>query len=188
MSPPIHNDAEKGTLEVRSQVAANPDLTKSEKKPVDIDVFPVQSLKKDAPVSPSNVAKPPPQPPKSKKMKITKYIHFIIWYDSYRLVLPHTPPTHSLMLLSRRFFTVIFTLNFIGIGFAAAGLWEYAYKYPGALVLGNLNFAVLMRNEIFGRLLYLFVNTLFAKWTPLYFRLGCTSTLQVCGILGGLGV
>lgn len=54
--------------------------------------------------------------------------------------------------------------------------------------MGNLNFAVLMRNEIFGRLLYLFVNTCFAKWTPLWFRLGCTSTLQVCGTIGGYGM
>ncbi|KAG8217453.1 hypothetical protein J3R82DRAFT_5598 [Butyriboletus roseoflavus] len=165
MSRPAYNDAEKGVLDVRSlQVAANPDLTKSEKKAVDFDVFPVQSLKKDAPVSPSNVAKPPPQTPKPQKMKVTKWVHFIIWYDSYR-----------------RFFTVIFVLNFTALGFAIAGLWPYALQYPGALVVGNLNFAVLMRNEIFGRLLYLFVNTCFAKWTPLYFRLGCTSTLQHLG-------
>ncbi|KAF8559512.1 hypothetical protein OG21DRAFT_1492837 [Imleria badia] len=165
MSRPAHNDAEKGTLEIRSpQLATNNDFINSEKKPVDLDVFPVQSLKKDAPVSPSNVAKAPPQPPKPQKMKISHYVHFIIWYNSYR-----------------RFFTVIFILNFIALGFAAAGLWPYAARYPGALVVGNLNFAVLMRNEIFGRLLYLFVNTCFAKWTPLYFRLGCTSTLQHLG-------
>ena len=65
------------------------------------------------------------------------------------------------------------------MGLAAGGLWPYALKYPGALVVGNLNFAVLMRNEVFGRLLYMFVNTFFAKWTPLWFRLGITSTLQV---------
>lgn len=51
----------------------------------------------------------------------------------------------------------------IAIGFAVAGLWPYAKQYPGAFVVGNLNFAVLMRNEIFGRLLYLFVNTCFSK-------------------------
>ncbi|KAN0077348.1 hypothetical protein V8E55_011203 [Tylopilus felleus] len=158
MSRPAYNDAEKGTLEVRSP--QKPD----EKKPVELDVFPVQSLKKDAPVSPSNVAKPPPQPPKSQKLNISKYVHFIIWYNSYR-----------------RFFTVIFILNFIALGFACVGLWPYARRYPGALVVGNLNFAVLMRNEIFGRILYLFVNTCFAKWTPLWFRLGCTSTLQHLG-------
>lgn len=81
----------------------------------------------------------------------------------------------------RRFFTVVFTLNFVGLGFAIADLWPYAKKYPGALVLGNLNFAVLMRNEVFGRILYLCVNTCFAKWTPLWFRLGCTSALQHLG-------
>lgn len=83
MSRPAYNDAEKGTLEVRSP--QKPD----EKKPVELDVFPVQSLKKDAPVSPSNVAKPPPQPPKSQKLNISKYVHFIIWYNSYRLVLSY---------------------------------------------------------------------------------------------------
>lgn len=89
MSRLAYNDAEKGTLEVRSpQLAPNPDLAKSEKKSVDLDVFPVRSLKKDAPLSPSNVAKPPPQPPKPKKMKTSKYIQFIIWYNSYRSVLP----------------------------------------------------------------------------------------------------
>lgn len=100
MSRPAHNDAEKGTLEIRSpQLAANTDLTNSEKKPVDLDVFPVQSLKKDAPVSPSNVAKPPPQPPKPQKMKISHYVHFIIWYNSYRLVLSHKSSISSLTLL-----------------------------------------------------------------------------------------
>ncbi|KAF9246561.1 hypothetical protein BU15DRAFT_39714 [Melanogaster broomeanus] len=163
MSRPHYNDAEKGELEVHSpQLAANPDLAKSEKKPVDLNVFLVQSLKKDA--SPSNVAKRPTPPPKPQKMTVSKYVIFIIWYNSYK-----------------RFFTVIIILNLTALGFAAAGLWPYAQKYPGALVLGNLNFAVLMRNEIFGRLLYLFVNTCFTKWTPLWFRLGCTSTLQHLG-------
>ncbi|KAH7916016.1 hypothetical protein BJ138DRAFT_764428 [Hygrophoropsis aurantiaca] len=161
---PSYNDAEKGTLEVRSpQLTANPDLGRIEKKPADIDVFPVQSLKKDAPLSPpANVAKPPP--PKPQKKKTSKWILWVIWYNTYR-----------------KFFTFTFSINMIGIGLAASGHWPYALKYPGALVVGNLNFAVLMRNEIFGRCLYLFVNTLFAKWTPLIWRLGCTSTLQHLG-------
>jgi len=50
-----------------------------------------------------------------------------------------------------------------------------------ALVLGNLLVAIITRNELFARLLYLIVNTLFAKWTPLWFRLGCTSVLQHLG-------
>lgn len=53
----------------------------------------------------------------------------------------------------------------IGIGLAASGHFPYAVKYNGAMAVANFNFAILMRNEIFGRLLYLFVNTLFAKVT-----------------------
>lgn len=56
----------------------------------------------------------------------------------------------------------------IGIGLAASGHWPYAIEFNGAMALGNLNFAVLMRNEVFGRCLYLFVNTLFAKVCRLY--------------------
>lgn len=48
-------------------------------------------------------------------------------------------------------------------GFAVSGHWPYAKKYGGAMAVANFNFSILMRNEIFGRLLYLFVNTLFAK-------------------------
>jgi len=51
----------------------------------------------------------------------------------------------------------------IGIGLAASGHFPYAIKYNGAMALGNLSFAILMRNEVFGRILYLFVNTFFAK-------------------------
>jgi hypothetical protein len=70
-------------------------------------------------------------------------------------------------------------LNIIGISLAASGHFPYAEKYTGAMALGNLNFAILMRNELFGRLLYLFVNTCFAKvaialFQPL-FRIWCLS-------------
>lgn len=89
-------------------------------------------------------------------------------------------------------------LNLTGLGLAIAGVWVYPRQYTGAFVLGNLLTAILMRNELFGRFLYLVVNTLFAKvgtrncmlsieliyrvqWTPLKFRLGCTSVLQHLG-------
>jgi hypothetical protein len=86
----------------------------------------------------------------------------------------------------------------VGVFFAASGHFPYAEKWTSAMALGNLNFAILMRNELFGRFLYLFVNTCFAKvtfkafqplslgsvliihqWPPLWWRLGCTSVLQV---------
>jgi len=73
------------------------------------------------------------------------------------------------------------TLNLIGIFLTILGVWRYPRRYTGAFVLGNLLVAILMRNELFGRCLYLIVNTLFAKWTPLKFRLGCTSVLQHLG-------
>jgi hypothetical protein len=92
------------------------------------------------------------------------------------------------------------TLNLIGLLLAATSVWIYPRQYTGAFALGNLLVAILMRNELFGRLLYLIVNTLFAKvnlswfrykvqiltfnlrqWSPLWFRLGCTSVLQHLG-------
>ncbi len=55
------------------------------------------------------------------------------------------------------------SFNLVGISLAVAGVWRYPRNYPGALILGNLLVAILMRNELFGRFLYLLVNTLFAK-------------------------
>ncbi|KAG1789376.1 uncharacterized protein HD556DRAFT_1433701 [Suillus plorans] len=156
------SDAEKGTLDIHSPQLAN--FVKHEKNAVDIEVFDVQSLEKDVPVTPQDVAKPPPAPAKSAKKSTPLWVLWVLWYNAYR-----------------RFFTVVFVVNFVGIGFAIAGKWPYAARYPGALVLGNLNVAILVRNEIFGHCLYLFVNTFFAKWTPLWFRLACTSTLQHLG-------
>jgi hypothetical protein len=54
-------------------------------------------------------------------------------------------------------------INVAGLSLAIAGVWIYPRNYTGAFVLGNLLTAILMRNELFGRFLYLVVNTLFAK-------------------------
>ncbi|KAF9466387.1 hypothetical protein BDZ94DRAFT_1158111 [Collybia nuda] len=111
-------------------------------------------LSKDVNVSQTKPAQKP-------KKKVSNWILFTLWFNTYR-----------------KFFTLVFTLNMVGLTLAASGHFPYAIKYSGAMVVGNLNFAILMRNELFGRLLYLFVNTCFAKWPPLWFRLGCTSVLQ----------
>ncbi|KAF8526068.1 hypothetical protein BU17DRAFT_74410 [Hysterangium stoloniferum] len=102
--------------------------------------------------------------PKPPKRKVSKWILWKLWFNTYR-----------------KFFTFVMTLNLTGVVLAATGHFPYARKYTGALVLGNLYFAILMRNELFGRFLYLIVNTLFAKWPPLWWRLGCTSVLQHLG-------
>lgn len=54
-------------------------------------------------------------------------------------------------------------MNAIGLLLAATNVWMYPRQYTGAFVLGNLLAAILVRNELFGRFLYLFVNTFFAK-------------------------
>jgi hypothetical protein len=55
------------------------------------------------------------------------------------------------------------TFNVTAMILAIAGVWDYPRRYTGAMVLGNLYTAILIRNELFGRFLYLLVNTLFAK-------------------------
>lgn len=96
--------------------------------------------------------------------KVARWIRFQLWFNTYR-----------------KFFTFVLTLNLIGMVLAADGRWMYPRYYSAGCVLGNLCVAILMRNELFGRILYLTVNTLFAKWTPLRFRLACTSVLQHLG-------
>ncbi|KAI0302371.1 hypothetical protein B0F90DRAFT_1816577 [Multifurca ochricompacta] len=98
------------------------------------------------------------------KSKTTRRIRFQLWFNTYK-----------------KFFTFIVLLNLVGLILATVHVWQYPWKYTGALALGNFLTAVLMRNELFGRLLYSLVNKLFAKWTPLWFRLGCTSILQHLG-------
>lgn len=65
--------------------------------------------------------------------------------------------------IRRKLFTISFSVNIIMFGFAVSGHWPYAYRYGGAMAVGNFNVSVLVRNEIFGRCLYGFVNGCFAK-------------------------
>ncbi|KAF9012494.1 hypothetical protein BDQ17DRAFT_1419878 [Cyathus striatus] len=104
------------------------------------------------------------KPRKLLERKPNRWIRFQLWFNTYR-----------------KFYVFVMTMNIVGLILAIAGVWDYPRQYTGAFVLGNLLVAILMRNELFGRLLYLVINTLFAKWTPLWFRLGCTSVLQHLG-------
>jgi hypothetical protein len=101
---------------------------------------------------------------KAKKKKTSRWIRFQLWFNTYR-----------------KLYTFVLSLNLVGLLLAALDKWHYPRHYTGAFVLGNLQVAILMRNELFGRFLYLIINTLFAKWSPLWFRLGCTSVLQHLG-------
>ncbi|KAE9408745.1 hypothetical protein BT96DRAFT_873394 [Gymnopus androsaceus JB14] len=106
--------------------------------------------------------KPAPRP--APRPKTSRWIRFQLWFNTYR-----------------KFFVLVVTLNVIGLVLAAADVWHYPRIYTSAFILGNLQVALLVRNELFGRFLYLLVNTLFAKWTPLGFRLAITSVLQHLG-------
>lgn len=78
--------------------------------------------------------------------------------------------------LSSKFFTFVISINLTGLILAIFNIWTYPRNYTGAFVLGNLLFAILMRNELFGRFLYLFVNTLFAKVCP-FFPIACATLI-----------
>lgn len=77
-----------------------------------------------------------PAPP---KRKISRWILFELWFNTYR-----------------KFFTFVTLLNLTGIILAAVGRFPYAENHLGALVLGNLLCAILMRNELWLRFLYMF--------------------------------
>lgn len=134
---PRHDDAEKGVLDLSSQTNSPPVIGDSEKK----------ALGSLPPVAaPLPVVLTKTDKPKPAKRKVSKWILWQLWFNTYR-----------------KLFTLVMTLNLTGVVLAATGHWPYARRYTGALVLGNLFTAILMRNELFGRFLYLFVNTLFAK-------------------------
>ncbi|THH33980.1 hypothetical protein EUX98_g333 [Antrodiella citrinella] len=161
---PAYDDAERGTHEPPRPVQPTyladekKDIFANDEKKAVATIEAIPATKKETHAAPA--AKPTPKP----KKKVSKWILWQLWFNTYR-----------------KLFTFVFSINMIGIGLAASGHFPYAVKYNGAMAVANFNFAILMRNEIFGRLLYLFVNTLFAKWTPLKFRLACTSVLQHLG-------
>lgn len=85
------------------------------------------------------------QPPPPRE-KAPACVRFLLWYNTYR-----------------KFYTIVLCLNFAGWIATFTGHWTYPLRYPGAMVLGNFLAAVLVRNEVFGRILYAIVNNCFAK-------------------------
>lgn len=83
-------------------------------------------------------SKPPAKKPARAKPKISRWVLFNLWFNTYK-----------------KFFTFVTLLNLAGIIMAALNRFPYAENHLGALVLGNLLCAVLMRNELFLRFLYL---------------------------------
>jgi hypothetical protein len=97
---------------------------------------PVLSLSWPAGWKPTN-PEPAVKKPARPKQKISRWILFQVWFNTYR-----------------KFFTFITLFNLTGMITTALGRFPYAENHLGALVLGNLLAAILMRNELFLRFLY----------------------------------
>lgn len=138
------DDAEKGLYDSTQNLTALPPLAHlSSKTPIYIDCHQSPSSPIHEGISPStdpNATLPCPrakQPAKPKR-KISRWIRFRIWFNTYR-----------------KFFTFVTSLNLTGIIMAALGRFPYADNHLGAFVLGNLLGAIMMRNELFLRFLYI---------------------------------
>lgn len=108
------------------------------------------------------------EPPKDKpqKPKISRWVLFNLWFNTYR-----------------KFFIFVTVLNLVGIILAACNIFHYAENHLGALVLGNLLCAILMRNELFLRILYMIaIHGLSVSIQTLV-----TSLCVVCPTADGLG-
>ncbi|KAJ3541713.1 hypothetical protein NM208_g4477 [Fusarium decemcellulare] len=106
------------------------------------------------------------------KDKISRWILFQLWFNTYR-----------------KFFLLCISLNLTGVIMSGLGRFPYAVDHSGAMVLGNLLCAVLMRNELFLRFLYLVAIYSLRSWAPLRIRLATTSVLQhLGGIHSGCGL
>ncbi|CAG8980809.1 hypothetical protein HYALB_00003735 [Hymenoscyphus albidus] len=103
-------------------------------------------------------------PNPDNKKRPNRWILFQLWFNTYR-----------------KFFTFVTLLNLMGIILAALGRFRYADNHLGALVLGNLLCAILMRNEMFIRFLYIISIHGLRSWAPLRIKYAVASILQHVG-------
>lgn len=119
----------------------------------------LQSKEKELDKRASGVNNPP-----TRSKKTPKRIIFKVWFNTYRYVtLAINKFVTTQIAPPRRFFVFTLGVNLIGLGLAAFGIWRYGNQSSSAIITANFNVAVLMRNEIFQRIIYLAVNILFAK-------------------------
>lgn len=149
------DDAEKGfyTSSTQSLPESPPEAHLSEKALVSVEALPSPLSPVHEGITPStsvpilsitgatvtkpSAPQPAPKKPVQPKKKISRWTLFRLWFNTYR-----------------QFFTFITLLNLVGMILAGVGRFPYAQNHIGALVLGNLLFAVLMRNELLLRILY----------------------------------
>ncbi|CAG7846059.1 SubName: Full=Uncharacterized protein {ECO:0000313/EMBL:ENI11109.1} [Serendipita indica DSM 11827] len=158
------DDAEKGVYENMQRLPILPPrITPTVSNPM-IPLKPEAACPRSPPAEKPSEDKPVQKKPPPPKRKVSRWILFQLWFNTYR-----------------KFFTFVTLLNLAGIIMAALNRFPYAEKHLGALVLGNLLCAILMRNELFLRFLYLIAIHGLRGWAPISIKLAVTSILQHVG-------
>lgn len=163
-APNAYDEAERGTQDSHS-IHSGPTTVSA---PGSIDEKVVEEIVKPPVVISSDVVPVSKATPSKPPAKVSRWILWTLWFNTYRSVSMSAGLLAVFLILlpvplTRKLFTFVVTLNMVGLVLAASGHFPYALRWTSAIALGNLNFAILMRNELFGRFLYLFVNTCFAK-------------------------
>ncbi|TPX16870.1 uncharacterized protein E0L32_003432 [Thyridium curvatum] len=176
-----HDDAEKGLYDYTHRLPVLPPLIHvDEKKPFEIDTsfmspmspvhegitpsssVPVLSLTAAVPGGADSDKKA--ALPARPKPRISRLILMQLWFNTYR-----------------KLFTFVTLFNLTGILLTALGRFPYGETHLGALVLGNLLCAILFRNELFLRVLYMVAIYGLRGWAPVCVKLAATSFLQHVG-------
>ncbi|KAH7370154.1 hypothetical protein BKA65DRAFT_561649 [Rhexocercosporidium sp. MPI-PUGE-AT-0058] len=172
------DDAEKGLYDNTSSLPVRPPLARLDGRPhnhIDTTLSPLSPIHEGiTPFSSVPVlslswpgdGKPPKLTPITprKPNKESRWIRCQLWFNTYR-----------------KFFTFVTLLNLAGIIMVSLGRFPYAENHTGAFVLGNLLTAVLMRNELFLRAIYVVSIYGLRSWAPIWLKLSVTSVLQHVG-------
>ncbi|KAE8447518.1 hypothetical protein EG329_010648 [Mollisiaceae sp. DMI_Dod_QoI] len=169
-----YDDAEKGFYDNTKSLTVLPVAHVDEKSPMHMDLLSPMSPIYEG-ITPSSSVPVltltwPGGVPMTKKTvpkvapKKSRWILFKLWFNTYR-----------------KFFTFVTLLNLAGIIMASLNRFPYAENHLGALVLGNLLCAILMRNELFLRFLYIIAIYGLRSWAPQTIKLAVVSILQHVG-------
>ena len=91
--------------------------------------------------------------------------------------------------LYRILFAVVLSCNAVGIGFTLANMWDGGQEHVATLALCNFMAALLVRNEVFLRILYSVFLMLFRRWPSWWFRNAITMfLLHLGGLHSGFAV
>ena len=91
--------------------------------------------------------------------------------------------------LYRIIFLSLISLNLVGVVFTLAHKWDFASDNSATIALCFITGAILVRNELFVRCLYMILLFCFKRWTPLGFRNAISAfLLNIGGLHSGFSV